>query len=91
MKDERGLYYFPIPYDHKTRVYIRENSLGDIEFRLWVDGNEEIWNRHPWLSYEIIEKANELYKNERNKNMNNLDLYDLKVAKILICDDEKNS
>lgn len=85
MRDELGLYYYPSLQTKDTRMYVRENN-GVIEFRLWSRENSEIWERHEWLPYDVIEKASELYK-EQGSDRNPLALYDLNVAKKLIQDD----
>ena len=89
MKDERGLYYFASPSDHKTRVYVRENALGDIEFRLWAEENASIWEQHQWIPYDVLREADELYKKERNAKANPLAVYDLKLARTLIAEEKK--
>ncbi|MCR4667504.1 MAG: hypothetical protein K5657_09490 [Desulfovibrio sp.] len=84
MKDERGIYYFPVPADRSLRVYVRKNADGEIEFRLWAEDTPEIWEKHPWLNHDILSRASNLYKEERNSNVNQLSLYDLSVAKSLL-------
>ncbi|MBO4368711.1 MAG: hypothetical protein J5803_01225 [Desulfovibrio sp.] len=84
MKDERGVYYFPIPMDRSVRVYVRKNDKQEIEFRLWADDTPEIWEKHPWLNHDVLSAASDLYKSERNEKANQVELYDLKVAQSLL-------
>lgn len=86
MKDELGLYYYPSLQSQDTRMYVRENN-GVIEFRLWSRENPEIWERHEWLPYDVLEKASEMYK-ERGTDRNPLALYDYDIAKKLIMEDK---
>ena len=82
MKDDNGLYYHPHPADVKTRVYVRQGA-GGIEFRLWRADHPEVWERHDWLAYEVIQAAASMYK-ERETAADPLALYDLNVAKALL-------
>ena len=90
MKDANGLYYHPDPTDLQTRVYVREGTSG-IEFRLWRSTHPEVWEKHGWLSFGIIEAAAGLYKEEKGHSTP-LDLYDANVARALIKEEiRKNS
>jgi hypothetical protein len=82
MRDDRGLYYHPDPSDHKTRVYVRE-GVGGIEFRLWRSEHPEVWERHEWLSYDVVSAAALMYK-ERGTGTDPLSFYDFNVARALI-------
>ncbi len=84
MKDERGLYYHAQPGNPKIRVYVREGANGEVEFRLWEMEHPEVWERHPWLPFNVIRDAAALYREERNKEVNPLILYDLAVAESLL-------
>ncbi|MDY0306284.1 MAG: hypothetical protein AB7D51_14900 [Desulfovibrionaceae bacterium] len=86
MKDDRGLYYHPSLQNHDTRMYVRD-SMGRIEFRLWNREDPGIWERHGWLSLEIVKAAAEMFR-ERGADRNPLALYDLDVARRLIKDGE---
>lgn len=85
MKDTLGLYYYPSLQNRETRMYVRDNQ-GVVEFRLWNRDNPEIWDKHEWLPFDVIEKAAELYK-ERGTGRNPLALYDFEIAKQLIKED----
>ncbi|MBQ7617503.1 MAG: hypothetical protein IJS50_01380 [Desulfovibrio sp.] len=89
MQDERGLYYFPNPLDHKLRVYVRQNG-DEIEFRLFHEETPEIWERHPWLNYDVLVAADSLYKKERNAKAEAISIYDLNVARALLSQDKIN-
>jgi len=84
MKDERGLYYYPVPQNTRIKMYVRE-QFGMVEFRMANLDFPEVWERHGWIAYEQIEMAAERYK-ERAQGRNPLVLYDLDVAKRLIAD-----
>ena len=66
MKDERGLYYHPQAGNNQARVYVRRGPDGEVEFRLWQADHPEIWERHPWLSLDVVRNAARLYRTERN-------------------------
>ena len=83
MRDEKGSYYHAEPGNNKIRVYVRDNN-GEIEFRLWAADNPEVWEKHQWISFETIERAAALYRQERNPDANPLKLYDINVAKALL-------
>lgn len=87
-KDDRGLYYYPVPRDKSVRMYVRETMIG-IEFRLWNDKHPEVWDHHQWIPMEVVYAASDKYKEERNPRANPLDLYDLEIARRLIRDDKK--
>ena len=87
MQDERGLFYYPDPTNHSSRVYVRRADNGEIEFRLWQEGIPEVWERHPWLPHDVLKDAAALYQKERNKDARQMRLYDLNVAKALLKDE----
>lgn len=90
MRDERGIYYLAQPGNSKARVYVKTGESGEILFRLWEADHPEVWERHPWLSMDIILQASGLYQQERNPDANPAKLYDLAVAKALIAEARKN-
>lgn len=83
MRDERGIYYHPAPADKNVRMYVRQNELDKIEFRLFNATEPEIWERHPWLPHEVIRKAADMYRS-RSTSRNPMALYDLDVARRLL-------
>ncbi|XPV75932.1 MAG: hypothetical protein ACNI27_15040 [Desulfovibrio sp.] len=88
MKDELGLYYFPSMQSQEVRMYVREIE-GRIEFRMWNQSISDVWDRHMWLPYDVIEKAAAMYKDRGEADERNpLALYDLNIAKRLIKDDK---
>ncbi len=89
MKDVNGLYYHPDPTDLQTRVYVREGTSG-IEFRLWRSTHPEVWEKHGWLPFAVIEAAAGMYKEEKGHNTP-LTLYDANVARALIKDEARKS
>jgi hypothetical protein len=66
-------------------MYVRSVD-GTIQFRLWNAEHDEVWERHEWLPYDVIEAAAEMYR-ERGADRNPLALYDLEVAQRLLKDD----
>lgn len=88
-KDDRGLYYYPSLQDRSARMYVREND-GRIEFRLFNAQHPEVWEKHGWLSMEVIEQAAGLYREERDKSRNPLGLYNEDIALRLIEDEKKS-
>jgi hypothetical protein len=82
MKDEKGFYYHPDPADTETRVYVRKGPEG-AEFRLWRKDRPDVWERHEWLSHQVITAAAAMYK-ERGRATDPLALYDLNVANALL-------
>lgn len=85
MKDDNGLYYYPDPSDHKTRVYVREGT-GGVEFRLWRAEHPEVWERHDWLPYDVVAAAAGMYKQSK-EGVDPLAFYDCNVAKALLKDE----
>ena len=89
MRDERGVYYHGQAGNPKVRVYVRNGKNGEIEFRLWYADFPEAWEKHGWLSYDVISRAAGLYKSERDSSANPLKIYDLAIARSLLAN-EKN-
>lgn len=83
MKDERGVYYYPNPNLKTTRMYVRKNAGGVIEFRLWSSDNPEIWDRHQWLSLDVIREALKLRTSSGGDSAPS-QLYDERVAEGLL-------
>lgn len=88
MKDDKGLYYHPDPSDYGSRVYVRRGA-GDIEFRLWRADHPEVWEKHGWLTYDVVLAAAAMYK-ERGTGADPLVLYDVNVARALLKDEERS-
>lgn len=89
MKDEKGVYYYPDPSDHKTRVYVREGA-GGIEFRLWRLDHPEVWEQHEWLPFAVVSAAAAMYK-ERGTGVDPLNFYDCNVARALLKDEARKA
>ena len=75
MHDDRGAYYYPNPAQKTTRMYVREEN-GMIYFRLFSSSSPEIWDRHGWLTLDIIKQAAALYSGENDPTR----LYDENIA-----------
>lgn len=90
MKDEKGLYYYPSMQQRATRMYVRENADGDVEYRLWNAQNPELWEKHEWITRQVVEAAVPMFQNrsEEHKKRNPLSLYDAEVARRLIDEDK---
>jgi len=61
MKDDRGLYYYPFPANKRVRMYVRRGGDG-IEFRLWNQDDEQLWDEHGWVPYDAILQAQAHYQ-----------------------------
>jgi hypothetical protein len=79
MHDERGLYYYPLVGNRKIRMYIRP-AKDEVEFRLWDQDDETLWEEHGWVPYSAIQQAAELYEKEGRKGKVPLHLYDMDAA-----------
>lgn len=84
LRDERGFYYFPILDDKKVRMYVRRNSAGEIEYRMWEAQHPEVWEDHQWLPRRLLAQFQEFYHKNRNGKANPLTLYDEKIAEALL-------
>lgn len=84
MRDERGLYYHARAGDPRVRVYVRKGKGGDTEFRMWDADFPEVWEKHPWLTMDVIRQAAALHASERNAGAKPLLLYDEQVAASLL-------
>lgn len=91
MKDERGIYYLPSLQSRGTRMYVRENSDGKVEFRLFSEENPEIWENHDWLTLDVIQRAAKMYKDIGRQDRNPLGLYDKDVALRLLADAKRDT
>lgn len=80
MKDERGLYYYPSPDNHRVRMYVKAEA-GSIWFRMWNADDPKLWEQHDWVPYGAILKATEMYN---GKNFDPRRAYDIELAKTLI-------
>jgi hypothetical protein len=87
-KDELGLYYYPVPGNKKVRMYVR-NSMHGVEFRLWNADHPEVWEKHEWIPIDVVQRATNVYQQERNAEKNPMDLYDLEIARRLLRDENK--
>ncbi len=83
MKDDRCLYYYPVLQNRKLRMYVRLN-MDEIEFRLWDQADDSLWDEHGWIPWTAINQAAELYEKEGRKGKPPMHLYDLNVAKGLL-------
>ncbi len=88
MRDERGIYYYPVLGEKNIRMYVRPVD-DDVEFRLWDKDNPKTWEHHQWLPYSAIQQAAELYRKEKREGGPPLHLYDIEVAIRLIRDETR--
>lgn len=88
MKDERGIYYHPTLQDKGSRMYVRRRN-GAIEFRMYAESNPEIWERHGWLTLDVVQRAARMYRDlgRGQGDRNPLGLYDAAVAERLLLDE----
>jgi hypothetical protein len=82
MKDERGLYYYPSPGNHRVRMYVKAQG-GVIWFRMWNADDPQLWEQHDWVPHGAILKAVEMYT---GKNFDPRRAYDIEIAKALIAE-----
>jgi len=88
MKDEKGLYYYPILGNSDLRMYVRLNvNDKTIEFRMWDAKDPNLWEEHQWVPWPAIQEAAKLYKKEGKNKLAPLSLYDIDIAIRLIKDD----
>ncbi len=87
MRDDRGIYYYPIVGNKKIRMYVRQAD-DEVEFRLDDVDNPETWEHHQWLPWSAIQQAAELYRQEK-KGGPPIHLYDFDVAVRLIRDEAR--
>lgn len=80
MKDERGLYYYPFPTNKRVRMYVRRGD-DDIEFRLWNQDDDLMWEKHGWVPYDAILQAQKMYQ---GGSFDPKTAYDRGLAKSLI-------
>ncbi len=85
MQDHRGLYYFPVLGNRKIRMYVRPNKQ-EVEFRMWDQDDETLWEEHGWVPWSAIQQASELYEKEGRKGRPPIHLYDMDAAIRLIRD-----
>jgi len=76
MHDQRGTYYYPNPAQKTTRMYVKEHD-GVIHFRLYSSDDPQIWERHGWLTLEVIKQAAALYSGDNDPTR----LYDEAIAR----------
>lgn len=88
MEDEKGLYYFPNPQLQQVRVYVRRGEDGGIEFRMWDAEHAEVWEKHNWISMEVIQAAVELFAQSHDNNWHPEAIYDANVAEALLKEKE---
>ncbi len=86
MKDEKGLFYYPILENKNIKMYVRLGKE-DVEFRMWDKDDPKLWDDHNWVPWPAITQAAELYKKEGRGKKPPLHLYDIDIAIRLIRDD----
>ncbi len=82
MKDDRGLYYYPVPSNSSVKMYVRKVG-DDICFRLWKPDDPQMWEEHGWTPYEAIKQAAAMYE-AKTSNFDPLNAYDIKIAEALV-------
>ena len=81
MKDNIGIYYYPLPENKRVRMYVREKN-SEIEFRMKNQDDPHVWNDHGWVPYSAIQQAQVLYGQRGQFDPERA--YDLTIAKMLI-------
>ena len=90
MRDELGSYYFAQAGDNTTRVYVRRGENGEIEFRLWHKDYPHVWEKHGWLSRDVIARAAAMYRETRDEDADPLKIYDVAIAKNLLAEEDED-
>lgn len=85
MKDSLGVYYYPNPQHTEARMYVRRFG-GRIEFRMWHRDDQTVWDKHNWLSLDVIRQAAQMFK-AMGKQSDPTTLYDEAVATRLLAED----
>ena len=80
MKDRKGVYYYPYPQNKRVKTYVRRFG-NNIEFRLWNEDDQNLWEEHGWVSHDAIIQANKLFN---KKAFDPNQVYDVQVAKALL-------
>lgn len=81
MKDERGLFYYPLPADKRLRTYVRQ--VGDeICFRLWHADDLALWQTHGWVASRAIKQASSGYRSAAG--FDPAQVYDMALARALL-------
>jgi len=88
MESPQGVFYYPIPGNKRIRMYVRRCN-GTIEFRLHNPDYPEIWERHGWLDMDLIQRGASLFRQERGRHVDPLQLYDIRVAQAVLEEAEK--
>ncbi len=90
MKDKLGVYYYPVLENKNLRMYVRLGK-DDIEFRLWDNNDQKLWEEHGWVPWTAIQQAAELYKKEERQGSPPIHLYDIEIAIRLLKDEFSKS
>ncbi len=88
MEDSLGLYYLPQPSIPAMRIYVRRGE-GGIEFRMWDAEHPEVWEKHQWLTSDIIALAAQMFQSEHADGASPASYYDVRVAEALLEEREK--
>ena len=81
MKDERGVYYYPIPQNKRVKMYVQDRDE-TVYFRLWNADDPQLWAQHGWIPYEAIKRAEAMY--QRKNAFNPKQAYDLEIARTVL-------
>ena len=85
MRDQRGIFYYPVPGQKNLRMYVRLTSR-EVEFRAFDDKDPSLWEEHGWVPYSAILEARSLHREEGLKGAFPAHLYDIEVAIRLLRD-----
>lgn len=88
MEDANGIYYYPNPTIPQVRVYVRRGEDGSIEFRMWDADHEEVWEKHGWISMDVVNAAIELFGSAHDDSWHPEAIYDASVAEALLQEQE---
>lgn len=83
MRDQRGLYFYPFPRNHRVRMYVRKQG-DDICFRLWNADDPVMWMEHGWVPHDAIRMASRMYD---KKGFDPNRAYDIDAARALLAEE----
>ena len=66
MRDDKGIFYYPILGNKGLRMYVRLTSK-EVEFRPFSEEDPGLWDEHGWVPYSAILEAKRLPKRKSAK------------------------
>lgn len=85
MRDDKGIFYYPILGQKTFRMYVRLTAK-EVEFRPQDDNDPTLWDEHGWVPYSAILEARRFHKEENKEGTFPAHLYDIEIAIRLLRD-----